>query len=387
MDARVVIPLTVLCDNEADAAEAREAGLHAVAELTTPPPGNVLVLSRKNGLARLRGLVDRGLPKAMARYRDTSGYGGIVDLLEAVAITDGRLFEGARDLYWHEERPLGDWDFPELEPGVTSGFTFLDPYLRWTAPEVCVIAGPYGCGKSSLARLLAIRWADLHGRHFDARASIVGWEDKGQIVRREVMRYAIDGRGENTPDDSQRVNDMLGRVGWTQRHSDERRLLSWYRDLMRHRAQHDGVRFFVFDPFNEHDQEKDARQSETDYVRDMMLEFRKVVHDIGAILIIVTHVSAKSYAEDGSPRPFRVANAAGSAQFGNKADRGICVLRTRKLRGDGIGPQDHMVIRFDKAKDEETMGKLGTVACNFDAPRMGITFDASATAEVQDLWS
>jgi len=39
-----------------------------------------------------------------------------------------------------------------------------------------IIAGPYGCGKSTFNRLLAYKWADTVGRRENARVSIVGWE-------------------------------------------------------------------------------------------------------------------------------------------------------------------------------------------------------------------
>jgi hypothetical protein len=48
-------------------------------------------------------------------------------------------------------------------------------------------------------------------------------------------------------------------------------LLKWYCDLVEHRAKRDGVKFFIFDPFNEHDSTRAHNQTETEYVREMML--------------------------------------------------------------------------------------------------------------------
>ena len=46
-----------------------------------------------------------------------------------------------------------------------------------------------------------------------------------------------------------------------------------------------------------------------------------------------------------------------------------------------------MVLHFDKAKDEEVMGRRGTVACVFDAKSMTLTFDQGATVEARKSWS
>ena len=147
-------------------------------------------------------------------------------------------------------------------------------------------------------------------------------------------------------------------------------------------------RFFIFDPFNQHDSTRGRNQTETDYVREMMMQFRKLVHGLGIILVVVTHVSAKSYDEAGGIKPFRIANASGSVQYGNKADRGICILRAKQLaRFSSLGAPEHMVLYFDKAKDEETMGARGTIACAFDPKTMMLTKDGGATEKAQELWS
>ena len=45
-----------------------------------------------------------------------------------------------------------------------------------------------------------------------------------------------------------------------------------------------------------------------------------------------------------------------------------------------------MIIRFDKAKDEELMGKLGNLALVFDRDRMDIAFDEECTEQIREAW-
>lgn len=378
-----------LSDDDADVAFLRKHGATAwrVGERIGIVDENVILIARGDGRDRLKAM-NLGLT---GRFIDLGRRGSLEAALSGRDNPVATLDQDAVDIFWHEERPLAAWPVPQAVQGKPCGFEFLDDYLRWTSPELVILVGPYGCGKSNLARLLAYKWADTIGRDQRARASLVGWEDKLSTIKREIARY------EGFTDRGNLPTDMEGRVGWTQRHPDDARLIQWYLDLVEHRAKRDNVRFFVFDPFNEHDSTRAPNQTETEYVRDMMIKFRKLVHGLGIIMIVVTHVSAKNYDEMGGVKPFRIANASGSVQFGNKADRGICVLRTSSLKdyasadvadanGELKRASEHMLLHFDKAKDEEVMGKRGTIACVFDPLRMGLEEDRGATLEARKLW-
>jgi hypothetical protein len=81
-------------------------------------------------------------------------------------------------------------------------------------------------------------------------------------------------------------------------------------------------------------------------------------------------------------KPFKIGHAFGSSQFGNKADRGICVIRSKALGGD------HTLVRFDKVKVERLMGRKGTVALQYNPQNHVFTYDTAATNDerVRNLW-
>ena len=382
--------LAYVCEDHADATLARSISgdvlvamvqdIDAVARFD-----DLVLIARGDGVEKLHqlGIVQNG------RVLELGKNGSLSAFLSESANPRQDIETRAVDAFWAEERPFSEWTFPEVKQGVSSGIHFLDDHLRWTdAGELVIVAGPYGSGKSSVTRLLGMSWADHVGRKTGQSVSICGWEDRGEIVEREVARYALGG-DVLQPNSTQwkRLADMRERVRWTQRLEGEERLLAWYAAMVEHRATKHNVGFFIFDPWNEHDAQKDIRQTETDYVRDMMKEFQAMARRLNIIIVIVTHVSAKLYDEKGGIRPFRIAHAAGSAAFGAKATRGICVLRTSDLREvSDTGAGDHTILYFDKNKVEEQMGVRGPVACLFDPSKMRLHQDIGATMHVKTIW-
>ena len=235
-----------------------------------------------------------------------------------------------------------------------------------------MFCGPYAGGKSALAQMLACDFADVAGRQLGATASICAWEDAGWRVRRNIERFAVS-REDTTPDEGRDVAHQGPAADACSRITCEpggMRDIDWYLKRCELLVKRENCRFFVFDPWNEHDEIRDKNDNETQYVNKMLRELREFTAIHKVIMIVVTHISGKSYDEEGGIRPFRVAQAHGSSHFGKKCDRGLCVARTRTLPSSN--GEDRMIIRFDKAKDEESMGKIDDIAVKFDRDAMDI---------------
>lgn len=305
-----------------------------------------------------------------------------------------------RDLYWDVVRPLSQFDV-EVEANAKtfpSGFNFLDERrlneeglpmglgMRWRIPELCITAGPYGSGKSLFSQILAMEWANSIGPQLgNSGCLIVAWEDLVSEVARNAGLY--DNRSYGSA--WRRRPDLLDHIHFVKLEPDADRLVPWFMELCEYHRRRFGTRHVVLDPWNEMDHAKDARMMETDYIRDMMKAFRRVVSKLGIVMNVVTHVPAKIVRADGSVEPFRLAQAFGSVQFANKCDRGFCIIRTKR-GSDGkvgvAGGEDRMIIRMDKAKVERIMGKKGQVVAAYDPQRHTLTWDEIATGDVQDLW-
>ena len=285
-----------------------------------------------------------------------------------------------KDLFWRDYArltsvPLVDGGFPVYP----SGIGFLDKNLQWgwRLPELGIVAGPYTSGKSLWLQQLAFSFAATNGEALDSGALICGWEDEAAWMRISVEKFAASHAREMRTDPTWRH-----RIDYIRRPADMDRLVKWYIDLVAHHNAKYGTKFFTLDPWNEMDHVKDIRQIETEYIREMMKEFRRLVDRLKIILIIATHVPAKMIRGDGSIEPFRIAHSFGSSQFANKADRGMCVIRSKKFERE----TGHMIMHLDKSKIESRMGRKGTVAGRWNDANGWFDYDANVTAEVQDIW-
>lgn len=308
-------------------------------------------------------LKSRGIADTRLSYIDLSQGDNLWDRLDR-----------PKHLFWDDVCTLDELP-PEPEGKYyPTGFGYLEKNLnwRWRLPEVVVMAGAYGCGKSTMLQMLAAGWTNGAGRQVGGGAMLCSWEDASDEVKRNMAAF---GR-------SVGAKDIGSLVSFVRRHPDDERLVAWYMDLVRYHRDRFGTRFFGLDPWNEMDHVKDSRQLETDYVRDMMKAFRRLADKLKIILVIATHVPAKNIKGDGSIEPFKIAQAFGSVQFANKADRGLCVVRTKKFnKVDG-----HTILRLDKAKIERTMGKRGTIALRLDTERFQFDYDGYVTTEVSEVW-
>lgn len=282
--------------------------------------------------------------------------------------------ERPKHLYWDDVVTLRELPDEKDFPTYKSGFDFLDKNLGWgwRLPELVVMAGAYGSGKSTVAQMLAAGFVNGSGRKIGSGAMLCSWEDAGAEVKRNIAAF---GKGVG-------AEDLADLVSFVRRHPDEDRLISWYMDLVEYHKERFGTRFFLLDPWNEMDHQKDIRTSETDYVRDMMKAFRRMVDKLQIILVVATHVPAKVIKGNGEIEPFKIGHAFGSVQFANKADRGICVLRTKKFDKT----RGHTIIRLDKSKIERRMGRKGTVAVWLDEQNFWFNYDAHVTSEIKEVW-
>lgn len=323
----------------------------------------VVIGNNANGKEEALRLAERGIADIRLSYLDLN----VDDNL-------GHWLKRPKHLHWDDVVPLSELAADEDFATYPSGIGFLDKNLgwRWRLPELAIVAGPYGSGKSTVAQLLAANFVRENGEALGSGAMLCSWEDLASEVVRNFRCFG----------DSHWVPNILDKISFVRRPPEEDRLVDWFMNLVRYHKERYGTRFFTLDPWNEMDHQKDARQSETEYVKEMMKCFRRLVDAEKIILLIITHIPAKYIKGDGSIEPFKIGHSFGSSQFGNKADRGICICRTKKMEKTN----GHTVLRLDKSKIERKMGRRGTIAARFDDRTFSLEYDGYATQEVEGIW-
>lgn len=286
-----------------------------------------------------------------------------------------------RHLFFRDAQSLRRAPSADTFQTYPSGIGFLDKNLgwRWRLRELMVVAGPYASGKSTVLQQLAFQFVRVNGAELgDCSALICAWEDEAADMRRNLERFI------KYYEHLYKANldHMLDRIHYVCRAPDKDRQVDWYIELVDFYTRKYNALFHVLDPWNEMDHKKDVRQIETEYIRDAMRMFRRSVDTNRIISAIGTHVPAKMINGDGSIQPFKIAHSFGSGNFGNKADRGLCIVRSKKWEAT----RGHTIWRLDKSKVEEKMGIRGTVASRFDTANFHMEYDAYATEQVKDIW-
>lgn len=406
--------VTVVVDNDSDLVFCQEqfrlpaVKLEDIQSMKVNPRDvtqNLLVVceTEDDGLERLAGLMAQGCDAADLRFIDL-GFG--ITLTKANPQQVLAQINRPKDLYWKTSRSLADWG--DEAPLETFDTHVAELSARWTFPDVAVFCGGYGSGKSTIAQLFALKLAHHNGWP----VHICAWEDRRVDLRERTWRTAI---GHSPWEAVERQLDRRAalklerRVFWDEPTVLNERSLTEYFERVRYFHRSHGVKVFVCDPWNEFDHELQASERETIYVRRVLKEARALARELGIIFKIVTHLPKSAYAErSGGVKPFRIVDSAGSAEFGNKADHGFCIVRTKKLakvlRGEvsdqddrdiglsiasEFGPalgDEHAVIVVDKAKVEPEMGRRAAFAYVLDKQSNDLKFDPAATQLIRGIW-
>jgi len=396
----MMIDCTLVIDDDRLLAKAKENGFKAVRkpapdQMSDPLEGKVIVMvdSGKAQTIALE-LADGGLDPATVEWIDGTDFeGGIESLIDAGI---DEILPEARDLYFNEVRPLADaHEEPVTQERIPAGPDWAARNIRFRRRELICAAGPYGCGKSTLLQYVGIEWCRGPGALYEEGHTQAGqlrerpvwfctWEDDPVEQRDQIMRRCTFGKCEDgTPNEIAEARRIQRMILHTRPELDRSRDLGWYVERARYMSKKYGTNFFILDPWSEFDHEMEKGEQETQYVKKIMKELGKLSVELNAIFVVITHITKSKYSDDMSIRPFRVADAMGSVQFGSTATRGLCVQRVSTLAGN----RDHMVVYFDKVKIERTMGKAREViALSYYENSHELVQDIDATMEAARAW-
>ncbi len=239
-----------------------------------------------------------------------------------------------------------------------SGFKGLDDGLKFSmiTPELMVITGEPGSGKSEFAAILGANLAN----YSELPGAILQFEDRTIRVRDTLTRYAVSNvQGCETAADGRAwVNKWFRTIEPEQNISDDVDYdIAWLTTTLREARVRHGCRWVVIDPWNELEHIWDRSQNEAAYTNEALRKLKRISRALQIVLIIVAHPS-KEGGRQKDITEMDLYGISGSAAWANKADHGIIVHRPDKAKQD-------VYVKVAKSKDHMLMGTPGIVRMKY----------------------
>lgn len=263
----------------------------------------------------------------------------------------------ARPMWTEEIAGMDDIPEPERVAAFKVGIPALDDHgFRIVRPCFWPIIGPYGSGKSVLARQLVANLHHLYGwktlytafeeavkpamrddfrRHFSpSKNTFMGAKDVEVADRRiaDALKFLRRPRGQVLDADR-----LIDRIDFAARVYD--------------------IRVVVIDPVNEIDHRVPKGMSKTDYMGDFIMRLKQLADDHGLVMMCLAHPPKDANAGRHSKgKIYTLNDGADTAHYGNKADIGWCVWRPFR-DFNATGPAPPTFLNIDKTKRHDVMGK------------------------------
>lgn len=255
--------------------------------------------------------------------------------------------------------------FPETmaRPVYKTGWRSLESNLVITTPELMVVTGTPGSGKSQWVVNLVLNLARLYGM----KGALIQFEDNFERTRGDLMSYATAWRNSPNADGELAMEDP---EAWLSQHvmlvppaeeEEDIRDLAWVRRIIREAATRHGCKWVVLDPWNEIEHVWPQGSNEAAYLNGAVRELKRLARRYRICLIIVAHPDKTGGRHEGIDE-MSLYSIAGGAVWKNKADHGIVIAR----EVGEAGYTGNTWIKVDKSKDHVTMGMPGSVLLKFD---------------------
>lgn len=219
-----------------------------------------------------------------------------------------------------EPPPLELWDagFPEWEGGV-----------KLAPTKLSVVTGHGGHGKTRMMAQIWQQVADAHG----VRIAVCTMETLAKPGYRRYLREAKLGKDQFACNESelrwadQWIEDHYRFI----QHPERKPSLQWLLDVAEVAVVREGCRAIVVDPWNKLERARSDRQSETDYISEVLDELMVFATDLDCHVQIIAHPAKAGF--EARKRPPVLEDIHGSKAWDTKPDQGFCVWRKELFDG------------------------------------------------------
>lgn len=338
--------------------EALAAGLNRVKKIIWCGDGDGPGLVLRQDMARLFG---------PARFHFVEWPEGVKDA-NAMLISDGA--EALRDLVeagnmpWPVAGLYRMWELPEPPPMVlwNPGFPDWGNKVRLAQRNISVVTGHPGHGKTALWTQI---WFNIV-RSYCVPMAVATFETRAKPHYRRMLRTLFCGGLEKNLTDHEIseadkfINDRY--VFFV--HPDQRPTLQWFLDCAEVAVVRHGVRIIQLDPWNRMEAQREARESETDYIGRCLREIHSFAHDMNCHVQILAHPAKMEGTRRGQAPGLE--DISGSKNWENMVDQGFVVHRPEIF--DGSSRKTEAALYHRKARFEE-LGFPCKLMMNFDLDR------------------
>ena len=248
-----------------------------------------------------------------------------------------------------------------------SGWSDLDEHLRLVPPELVVVTGKPGSGKSQWT----LAWVANLARNYGLKGAILQFEDNVERNRLDLMRYALNRHVPERPvfpGDPQQDSDAklwMDRFFITISPSEDvdssvDYTLLWLQEAVEEAATRHGCKWILIDPWNEVEHIWSRSENEAKYTNDALRGLKRLARRYQIAIIVVTHPS-KEGGKLKEIEDMSLYDIAGAAAWKNKADHGIIIHRNEEKKFTWV--------KIDKSKNHAVMGTPGIVKMRFSVAR------------------
>ncbi len=254
-------------------------------------------------------------------------------------------------------------DIPEVErPVYSTGWPKVDPFLQLTRPELLIITGAPGSGKSQYALSLFANMA----WHHKLPGAILQFEDDVERNRKDLIGFAQSAMGADFFDDEgkRRASAWVDRMFRTiappehidDDEADEDQNLAWLKRGIIEAATRHACKWVLIDPWNEVEHMFGRGETEAVYLNRALRQVKRLGRRLQIIIGIVVHPDKASAQKDIDT--LSLYDIAGGAVWKNKADHGIVCWREQPTNLTTF-------IKVDKSKNHALLGRPGTFQMKF----------------------
>lgn len=233
------------------------------------------------------------------------------------------------------------------------GWAGLEDHCLLRMPELVILTGNAGSGKSMFALNVGANLARIHG----LKGAILQFEDHPERNLGHLLTYAEAWKAE-IPNGREWVAKMFKSISPLESaFEDQGYTLKWLQARLKEAVLIHGCRWVIIDPWNEIEHNWSSGENESLYTNRALAQLKALSRKLQIILFVVTH-PGKQGAAKTDVADITLYDVSGAAAWKNKADHGIILIRQEG--------STEVFVKVDKVKDHDRMGQPGIVRMKYN---------------------